>query len=96
MKWRHRVGNKLNVLLEETTKVALETKVLKSTALNHVNVDTMVQEKAIAFPTYARLYQKMRIPRVRDQADVSKNTTNTEKTIITDSKTSNGLIKIFA
>ena len=96
VKWRHRVGNKLNVLLEETIKVALETKVLKSTALNHVNVDTMVQEKAIAFPTYARLYQKMRIPRVRDQADVSKNTTNTEKTIITDSKTSNGLIKIFA
>lgn len=66
VKWRHRVGDKLNVLLEETIKVALETKVLKSTALKHVNVDTTVQEKAIAFPTDARLYQKMRITLVRE------------------------------
>ena len=28
---------------------------------DHVNVDTTVQEKAVAFPTDARLYHKMRV-----------------------------------
>jgi transposase, IS5 family len=66
IKWRHRVGDKLEALLEETIQVAMETKALKSTALKHVNVDTTVQEKAIAFPTDARLYQKMRVTLVRE------------------------------
>ncbi len=65
VKWRQRVGDKLDVLLAETIDVALRTRALKSTALKHVNVDTTVQEKAIAFPTDARLYHKMRKTLVR-------------------------------
>jgi len=34
-------------------------------ALDHVNVDTTIQEKGIAFPTDARLYQSMRTLLVR-------------------------------
>ena len=66
VKWRQRMGDKLEALLEETIQVALESKALKRTALKHVNVDTTVQEKAIAFPTDARLYQKMREVLVRE------------------------------
>lgn len=65
VKWRNRVGDRLEVLLEETIQVAMETGVLKSTTIRHVNIDTTVQEKAIAFPTDARLYQKMRVTLVR-------------------------------
>ena len=66
VKWRQRMGDKLEVLLEETIKVAMESKALRRTAVKHVNVDTTVQEKAIAFPTDARLYQKMRETLVRE------------------------------
>lgn len=65
-KWRNRVGDKLEFLLEEIVNVAIETKALKRHALKHVNVDTTVHEKAIAFPTDARLYQKMRVTLVRE------------------------------
>jgi IS5 family transposase len=65
-RWRKRVGNKLDILLEETILIAQENKALKRTAIRHVNVDTTVQEKAIAFPTDARLYQKMRVNLVRE------------------------------
>jgi IS5 family transposase len=65
-RWRNRVGDKLDALLEETILVAQETRALKRTAIKHVNVDTTVQEKAIAFPTDARLYQKMRVKLVRE------------------------------
>ena len=65
-RWRKRVGDKLDVLLEETLLVAQEIKALKRTALKHVNVDTTVQEKAITFPTDAKLYQKMRVKLVRE------------------------------
>ena len=43
VKWRNRVGDKLDVLLEEVINVAIESKALKRTALKHVNVDTTVQ-----------------------------------------------------
>jgi len=66
VKWRNRVGDKLDALLEEMLNVAMETKALKPHALKHVNVDTTVQEKAIAFPTDARLYHKMRVTLVRE------------------------------
>lgn len=65
-RWRKRVGAKrLEKMLEMTIKVALEMKALKAADLTKVNVDTTVQEKAIAFPTDARLYHKMRITLVR-------------------------------
>lgn len=60
VKWRQRVGaEKLESLLAETIRIALEDKQVTSQQLRKVTVDTTVQEKAIAFPTDARLYTKM-------------------------------------
>ena len=65
-KWRKRVGaERLEKLLEATIHTALAMKALRLQELEQVNVDTTVQEKAIAFPTDARLYHKMRIALVR-------------------------------
>ncbi len=60
-RWRHRVGSRgLEKLLEETIHAGLKTKVLKKKSLSKLNVDTTVQEKAITFPTDAKLYHRMR------------------------------------
>lgn len=60
VKWRQRVGvEKLEALLVETIRIALEHKQVTSQQLRKVTVDTTVQEKAVAFPTDARLYTKM-------------------------------------
>jgi IS5 family transposase len=65
-RWRKRVGaERLEKLLEATIKAALAMKALRPQELAKVNVDTTVQEKAIAFPTDARLYHKMRLALVR-------------------------------
>ena len=65
-RWRKRVGaERLEKLLETTIRTALELKALRPQELQKVNVDTTVQEKAIAFPTDARLYHKMRVALVR-------------------------------
>jgi IS5 family transposase len=65
-KWRKRVGaERLEKLLEATIKTALAMKALRPQELQKVNVDTTVQEKAIAFPTDARLYHTMRAALVR-------------------------------
>jgi IS5 family transposase len=65
-KWRKRVGaERLETLLEVTIHTALAMKAVKPQELQKVNVDTTVQEKAIAFPTDARLYQKMRVALIR-------------------------------
>jgi IS5 family transposase len=66
VKWRQRVGDeKLAVLLAETIKIALTYKQVTAQQLGKVTVDTTVQEKAIAFPTDARLYTKMLLRLVR-------------------------------
>lgn len=52
-------------LLKEALNTAKRSGYLKKSHLNKVNVDTTVQEKAIAFPTDARLYYKMRETLVR-------------------------------
>jgi len=66
VKWRHRVGaSGLEKLLQETLETAKRAKILKPQELKQVNVDTTVQEKATAFPTDARLYQKARKALVR-------------------------------
>ncbi len=58
-KWRNRVGaQKMEILLQETIATAQREKYLKPAETTRVIVDTTVQEKAIAFPTDARLYQK--------------------------------------
>lgn len=60
VKWRQRVGaEKLESLLAETIRIALKHKQVTSQQLRKITVDTTVQEKAIAFPTDARLYTKM-------------------------------------
>ena len=65
-RWRKRVGaDRLEKMLEVTIAVAVKVGLLKPAQLAQVNVDTTVQEKAIAFPTDARLYHKMRVALVR-------------------------------
>jgi IS5 family transposase len=45
---------------------SLKTKVLKRTSLHRLNVDTTVQEKAVSFPTDAKLYHRLRFKLVRE------------------------------
>lgn len=59
--WPQRVGKEgMKKLFRELLQTAKRTIHMKRSDLNHVNVDTTVQEKDIAFPTDARLYHKMR------------------------------------
>lgn len=60
-RWRKRLGSdKLEELLVATIQTAKDDKLLTEKHVERVNVDTTVQEKAIAFPTDARLYHKAR------------------------------------
>ncbi len=60
VKWRQRVGaDNLEKLLAETIRLALSHKQVTPQQLSKITVDTTVQEKAISFPTDARLYTKM-------------------------------------
>jgi transposase, IS5 family len=66
VKWRQRVGVEgSEKLLKESLAAAQREAVLPPTEVKRVNVDTTVQEKAIAFPTDARLYHKARQALVR-------------------------------
>jgi IS5 family transposase len=59
VKWRQRVGVEgSEKLLKEPLAAAQREAVLTPTEIKRVNVDTTVQEKAMAFPTDARLYHK--------------------------------------
>jgi transposase, IS5 family len=61
VKWRKRIGPKgMEKLLQVTLETAKDKEYLTEKHLERVNVDTTVQEKAIAFPTDARLYHKAR------------------------------------
>jgi IS5 family transposase len=67
VKWRQRIGSGgMEQLLRETMAAAQRQQALKPNELRRVNVDTTVQEKAIAFPTDARLYHKARCVLVRE------------------------------
>ena len=72
-KWRNRVGDKLETLLTETIELAMRTKAMSVRELEHVNVDTTVQEKAITFPTDAKLYHRMRetLVKAAEQREIS-------------------------
>lgn len=60
VKWRKRIGSDgLEKLLKETIDLGKREKFIDRNEFNRVNVDTTVQEKAIAFPTDARLSFKM-------------------------------------
>lgn len=66
VKWRQRVGAAgIEQLLKESLAAAQREEALKPQELKSVTVDTTVQEKAIAFPTDARLYHKARGALVR-------------------------------
>lgn len=61
VKWRKRIGPKgMEKLLAGTIETAKSENHVSKEHLERVNVDTTVQEKAIAFPTDARLYHKAR------------------------------------
>ena len=53
--WRKRLGDKLELLLAESLRVAHETGALRTRDLKRATVDTTVQPKAITFPTDAKL-----------------------------------------
>lgn len=65
-KWRQRVGVEgVEKLLKQVLRTAMRLQLLSPSEMARVNVDTTVQEKAIAFPTDARLYDKARRALVR-------------------------------
>jgi IS5 family transposase len=65
-RWRKRIGPKeMELLLSETLETAKRGGTLTERHMERVNVDTTVQEKAIAYPTDARLYHKARVLLVR-------------------------------
>lgn len=58
-KWRRRIGVEgVEKLLGQVLRTATQQEALKPSEIAVVNVDTTVQEKAVAFPTDARLYDK--------------------------------------
>jgi transposase, IS5 family len=67
VKWRQRLkADGLEKLLKEVLATAVRSGALSKKDLECVIVDTTVQEKAVAFPTDARLYQKARVAVVRE------------------------------
>jgi IS5 family transposase len=55
--WRKRIGDKLDILLAESLRIAHDAGALKKRDLARVTVDTTVQPKNVAFPTDARLLE---------------------------------------
>jgi len=53
--WRKRLGDKLELLLAESLRVAHESGALRTRDLARITIDTTVQPKAITFPTDAKL-----------------------------------------
>jgi transposase, IS5 family len=67
VKWRQRIkSDGIEKMLKEIVSAAQRSGALEKKDLQRVNVDTTVQEKAIAFPTDARLYEKARTAVVRE------------------------------
>jgi len=65
-RWRQRMGEeRLGALLQESLAVAVKTKAMKLGDLREVVVDTTVQEKAVTFPTDAKLLDRARVRLVR-------------------------------
>jgi IS5 family transposase len=60
-KWRKRLEESgCELMLQEMIKVGLKTETIKKNDLKEVIVDTTVQEKAVTYPTDAKLYQRGR------------------------------------
>ena len=66
-RFRNRIGRGgCEMMLKMTIQVGLKSRTISQRSLQAVNVDTTVQEKAVAFPTDARLYHKARVALVRE------------------------------
>jgi transposase, IS5 family len=64
--FRNRIGSSgCEFILGLTVQTGLATKTIAASSLSVVNVDTTVQDKAVAFPTDARLLNKARISVVK-------------------------------
>jgi IS5 family transposase len=60
-RWRTRMGEaRLEILLQESLAVAVKTEAVEVKDLSKVIVDTTVQEKAVTFPTDAKLANRAR------------------------------------
>lgn len=60
-RWRKRIGpDRIELLLQKLIELAVETKMIHPRDITQLNVDTTVQEKAITFPTDAKLYHRLR------------------------------------
>jgi IS5 family transposase len=60
-RWRNKVGEAgMEKMLEGTIKAGLKSGMIKESSFKKVNVDTTVQEKAVSYPTDAKLYNRMR------------------------------------
>ena len=55
--WRKRIGERLDILLAESLRIAHDTGALKKSDLARVTVDTTVQPKNVTFPTDAKLLE---------------------------------------
>ena len=65
-RWRQRMGeDRLSALVQESLAVAVKTGAMKPSDLTEVIVDTTVQEKAVMFPTDAKLLNRARVRLVR-------------------------------
>jgi IS5 family transposase len=67
--WRKRIGEKLELLLAESLRIAHEAGALRGKDLARVTVDTTVQPKAISFPTDAKLLHAHNATNRREAAD---------------------------
>src|ERR1035437_7026412 len=60
-RWRKRLGEAgAEAMLKETIETGLRMKVITPAQIQHINVDTTVQTKAVRYPTDARLYNRAR------------------------------------
>ncbi len=55
--WRKRIGDRLDILLAESLRIAHDTGALKKNDLARVTIDTTVQPKNVTFPTDAKLLE---------------------------------------
>lgn len=55
--WRKRIGDRLDILLAESLRLAHDNGALKKNDLTRVTVDTTVQPKNVTFPTDAKLLE---------------------------------------
>jgi|TARA_B100002003_G_scaffold122214_1_gene112795 IS5 family transposase len=55
--WRKRIGGELDILLQESLRLAHDTGALKKNDLARITVDTTVQPKNVTFPTDAKLLE---------------------------------------